>query len=250
MQTVGLEQWIPAALPRGIEAGATVRLGGVSKGVHAGLNLGLNTTDAPDDVAANRRMFASVLRETRHRVCWLTQLHGTGVVERGSANAAQAFKADAHWTTERDLVLAVLTADCLPVLFADEQASCIAAAHAGWRGLAAGVLEQTLTALPFSPERFRSWIGPAIGGNVYEVGEEVRDAFAGNDHWFHASRPRHWWFDMAGLAAEKLTALGVDVSVSGYCTYRDQRFYSYRRDGETGRQACFVRLLPGESIDG
>jgi YfiH family protein len=244
--------WIDAALP-GVVAGATVRLGGGSTGSHLGLNLGSNTQDADANVAANRRMFAGRLPPHR-QICWMHQVHGVQVVERGTGAPQAVPEADAQWTAQRGVVLTVLTADCLPVLLCDEQAHCVAAAHAGWRGLAAGVLQHTLASLPVAAQRLRAWIGPAISVRAFEVGEDVLQAFLHSPFWrredvlacCRAAAPGKYWFDMAELARRGLRAAGVEVRLSGLCTHRDQRFYSYRRDGETGRQASFI-LLPMRS---
>ena len=231
--------------------GATVRYGGSSTGTHAAFNLGDNTLDAPEHVAANRESFARALGVASEQVCWLRQVHGVDVVERaGSEVRAEAPAADAHWTRESDLVLTILTADCLPVLLADREGHCVGAAHAGWKGLCAGVIGRLIGALPSDARTLEAWIGPAISGASYEVGEEVRDAFrqswgASVDAHFRAGRAAHFWCDLAQLARAQLLGEGVQtVHVAGYCTLRDERFYSYRRDGETGRQASFVRLTP------
>lgn len=240
--------WIDAGLP-GVVAGATVRLGGRSGGRHTGLNLGSNTQDVAANVDANRWLFAEQLPSHR-QICWMDQVHGVHVVERVAGESQAVPEADAQWTQQRGVALTVLTADCLPVLLCDDRASCVAAAHAGWRGLAAGVLQHTLASLPVDSARLQAWIGPAIGARAFEVGEDVLEAFLGSSIWRRedvlaccsAGAPGKYWFDMAELARRGLCAEGVQVRLSGLCTHRDQRFYSYRRDGETGRQASFIML--------
>ncbi len=240
--------WIDARLP-GVVAGATVRLGGCSSGPHLGLNLGSNTQDAAANVVANRQAFAERL-PSHQQICWMDQVHGVRVVERRAGASPTVPEADAQWTARRGVVLTVLTADCLPVLLCDDRARCVAAAHAGWRGLAAGVLQHTLASMPVHSARLLAWIGPAIGARAFEVGEDVREAFLSSAFWRRedvlaccsSGAPGKYWFDMAELALRGLRAAGVQVRLSGLCTARDQRFYSYRRDGETGRQASFIML--------
>ena len=211
----------------------------MSVGPYVGLNLGASAGDDQGAVAENRQLLA---RQLGAPVCWLDQVHGTRVVERHADNAGDVPQADAHWTADQSLVLAVLTADCLPVLMVDRARTCVAAAHAGWRGLAAGVLQETVAALPVPAETLEAWIGPAISGSCYEVGPDVRRAFPDSaTPYFVPGRGDRFWLDTAGVAAKLLEALGVSVRLSGYCTHRDQRFYSYRRDGVTGRQASFVQ---------
>ena len=147
------------------------------------------------------------------------------------------------------VVLAVLTADCLPVLFCADDGSAVGVAHAGWRGLAAGVLEATVLALGAAPERVLAWIGPGIGAASYEVGEEVRAAFVEHDgaagFAFVPTRPGHWHCDLAALARRRLLACGVErVSGASFDTFSDPRFYSFRRDRETGRFASLVWIAP------
>ena len=233
-----MNRWIDAGWPD-LVAGTTVRLGGVSGGPYTGLNLGASAGDDQGAVADNRLQLAEQLGA---EVCWLEQVHGTRVVERHAGNVSEAPEADAHWTVDQSLVLAVLTADCLPVLMVDGARTCVAAAHAGWRGLAAGVLQETVAALPVAAETLEAWIGPAIGGSCYEVGPDVREAFPDSaGSCFAPGQGDRFWLDTAAVAAKLLSDLGVSVRLSGYCTHRDQRFYSYRRDGVTGRQASFVQ---------
>lgn len=175
---------------------------------------------------------------------WLTQVHGTTVLD--AAAVERRPEADAAFTRAPGVVCAVRSADCLPVLFASEDGSEVAAAHAGWRGLCAGVIEATLDALGADPSRLLAWLGPAIGPEVYEVGEEVRAAFLSRDRHaaaaFRPTRPGHWRLDLYALARQRLAARGVTrVYGGGLCTYSDPaRFPSFRRDRTTERIAALI----------
>lgn len=177
---------------------------------------------------------------------WLRQVHGTGVVD--AAHALHEPEADASVTRGPGVVCAVKAADCLPVLLADEAGSVVGAAHAGWRGLAAGVLEATVDAMQVPPRTLLAWLGPAIGPKAYEVGEEVRAAFLARDaraeSAFVPNRPGHWLLDLYTVARQRLAARGVTrVHGGGLCTYSDpQRFPSYRRERTRERIAAFVWL--------
>jgi YfiH family protein len=175
---------------------------------------------------------------------WLRQVHGKDVVNAGRAPAGTA--ADAAFSTARNVVCAVMVADCLPVLLADERGEAVGIAHAGWRGLCAGVLEATVAAMPVPPARLLAWLGPAIGPQAYEVGEEVRDAFLRREARaalaFAPTRPGHWRLDLYAVARQRLAALGVTrVSGGGWCTASEpERFFSYRRDRASERMAALV----------
>jgi YfiH family protein len=235
--------------PARVRACATTRwVAGHSKPPFDAFNLGSRCGDEPDGVAANRD--ALVRRLALPAVpCWLRQVHGTTVFDADGVGIDAEPAADAAVTRRAGRVLAVLTADCLPVLFCVDDGSAVAAAHAGWRGLAAGVLEATLATLRVPPSRLIAWIGPAIGAMSYEVGEEVRSAFIEADDGaaaaFASTRPGHWQCDLPLLARRRLSAAGV-VRVGGgdFDTFRDERFYSYRRERETGRFATLVWIAP------
>ena len=233
--------------PRGVRALVTTRAGGLSAAPWAGLNLGTAVGDDPATVAANRRLLAALLP---HEPRWLRQVHGTGVVDAGTVGSP-APEADAAFTRTPGVVCVVQMADCLPVLLAARDGSAVAAAHAGWRGLAGGVLENTVAALGVPPHRLVAWLGPAIGPERFEVGEEVRTAFiAGGDTAAGAFRPAgpgKWMADLFALARLRLTGLGVEqVYGGGLCTSSDPaRFYSHRRDRTTGRHAALVWIEPG-----
>ena len=166
---------------------------------------------------------------------WLKQVHGTRVLE------ARSGEADACVARKAGQVCVVQMADCMPVLFTDADGTVVAAAHAGWRGLAGGVLEATLQAMGTAPEKIIAWLGPAIGPRVYEVGEDVRAAFAGYEFAFTPNRPGHWLLDLYAVARAKLAPL-KEVTGGGYCTYTDERFFSYRRDRTRCRMGAFIWL--------
>lgn len=241
--------WLDAdwPAPPGVRALTTLRSGeGVSAPPFDAFNLGAHCGDDPAAVAENRRRLAAALA-LPSAPCWLRQVHGTGVV-RLSAPPAEPPEADAAATDVPGLVLAILTADCLPVVFAARDGREVAVAHAGWRGLAAGVLESTVAAMHTPADRLRAWLGPAAGPAHYEIGAEVRDAFVGPDPGaaaaFVASRPGHWHVDLYALARRRLAAVGVgDVHGGGLCTIGDPgRFFSHRRDGRGGRLATLAWL--------
>jgi hypothetical protein len=233
------------AIP-GVRAHFTLRTGGVSEGRHASLNLAAHVGDTPAAVAANRSMARHAL-DLPAEPLWLEQVHGPGVIDADLPwlPGTQPPRADAAVTRKSRTVLAVLVADCLPVLFAAHDGSAVGVAHAGWRGLAGGVLEATVNALA-GHGALQAWLGPAIGPRYFEVGEEVRAAFMADDAGaapaFRPNPRGRWQCDLKALARRRLTRLGVDaVHASDDCTYQDAaRFYSYRRDGVTGRMAALI----------
>src|SRR5690625_3140949 len=232
-------QW-PA--PERVRAGFTTRLGGVSEGPYASFTLGDHVGDEPARVAANRRRLVAEAG-LPGAPQWLTQVHGTRVVQAPLSDVPEA---DAVWTEQRRVVCAVLTADCLPVLMCSDDGERVAAAHAGWRGLVGGVLEATVAALGVPGERLLVWLGPAIGPRRFEVGPEVRAVFLAQDPeaevCFQAHRGDRWLADLYQLARRRLAAVGVRRCFGGdFCTVEDaQRFYSYRRDGVSGRMASVI----------
>jgi hypothetical protein len=232
-----------------VRAVFTLRGGGVSAGHCASLNLGTHVQDDPAAVAENRRRVATAFALPREPA-WLAQVHGTRVVRLGAA-AAQGAAADGVVTAEAGPVCVIQVADCLPVLFAARDGSVVGAAHAGWRGLVAGVLEQTVAALGVPPTDLLAWIGPGIGPGHFEVGAEVREAFlaaatvrgaAAVAAAFLANARGRWQCDLAALARQRLAALGVDEVYGGrWCTFADsERFFSHRRDGRSGRMAALI----------
>lgn len=185
-------------------------------------------------------------RELPAQPLWLRQVHGVNVVDAAVAVAGTA--ADAAFTTRKNVVCAVMAADCMPVLLAGEDGQAVGVAHAGWRGLCAGVIEATVAAMRVQPGRLLAWLGPAIGPEAYEIGGEVRDAFlahsANAESAFTATRPGHWRLDLYAIARQRLAALNVSrVYGGGFCTASDAaRFFSYRRDKASERMAAAIWL--------
>lgn len=223
----------------------TTRVGGVSQAPWTSFNLGGHVGDDPVHVVANR---ARLRRQLPAEPGWLRQVHGARVVELGRAPDPEA---DAAFTRVPGQVCAVLTADCLPVLFCDRAGSVVAAAHAGWRGLAAGVLEATVAAMAVAPGDILAWMGAAIGPQAFEVGDEVREAFIGQHTGAAAAFLPHpaghagkWLADIYRLARIRLAHAGVQaIHGGGRCTFSEaESFYSYRRDGVTGRMAALIWL--------
>jgi polyphenol oxidase len=236
-------QW-PAPAP--VHAAFTLRTGGVSTGRFESLNVGLHVGDAPDAVAENRRR-VRVQLDLPQEPAWLEQVHGIDVYDTdGTAPSRQ--QADAVIARRPGYICAVQVADCLPVLFAASDGAAVAAAHAGWRGLAAGVLEATVTRLGIDPKRLLAWLGPAIGPAHFEVGEEVRAAFMQQNSEasgaFSANARGRWQCDLAVLARQRLRRLGITaVFGGGWCTFTErERFFSHRRDAPSGRMAALVWL--------
>lgn len=231
------------AAPRRVRALLTTRRGGVSEGPYASLNLGLRVGDDPARVAENRRRLAGLLPAPPR---WLRQVHGNRVVEADGIDAPP--EADSSFTRRPGVVCAVQMADCMPVLFTDRAAQVVAVAHAGWRGLAGGVLENTVAALGVPPDAVIAWLGPAIGPAAFEVGDEVREAFvlgrAAAESAFRPHGQGKWLADLYALARQRLAAVGVtDVGGGDFCTHTDTaRFFSHRRDGVSGRMAALVWL--------
>jgi len=237
-------QW-PAVI--GVRAACTLRSGGVSRAPYDAFNLGAHVGDAPDAVAQNRRLLRRRLALPREPL-WLEQVHGNQVLDADRiGEPASAPRADGAVSRQPGTVLAVLVADCVPVLFAARDGSAVAVAHAGWRGLAAGVLEATVAALAGCGP-LQVWLGPAIGPEHFEVGQEVLAAFAAHEAGAAAAfRPNErgrWQCDLRALARARLNALGIEaVYADPSCSFAEpRRFYSYRRDGATGRMAALIWL--------
>lgn len=229
--------------PDNVRALQTLRTGGVSQSPWYSLNLGDHVGDEPVSVLANRSILRGVVPSEPF---WLKQVHGVVAVDAGFE--AVLPEADASFSRVPDKVCAVMTADCLPVLFCDRRGTVVAAAHAGWRGLLAGVLEETINRMGVSPSDVLVWLGPAIGPLAFEVGNEVRTAFVERDEpaalAFRALPENKWLADIYALARMRLEQSGV-TSISGgdLCTVTDhERFFSYRRDGVTGRMASLIWL--------
>jgi polyphenol oxidase len=250
MKPVPQPDWIipdwPA--PAHVRACMTTRAGGVSQGPWAGLNLGLRCDDDPGAVAKNRAQLERYLPQSPK---WLAQVHGNTVVDADTL--VEVPQADASVARQPGTVCAIQVADCLPVLFTDRAGSCIAAAHAGWRGLAGGVISNTVARMGVAPEDLLAWIGPGIGPSAFEVGDDVLQAFCtGHPENRAAFRPLHagkWLCDLPALARNALRRCGVGQVYGGrWCTFSDpQRFYSYRRDRITGRMAAVIwRTAPSD----
>jgi hypothetical protein len=241
-------QWItpdwPA--PQRVRAAATLRTGGVSEGQFASFNLGAHVGDDANAVAENRRLLGTALHLPAEPT-WLNQVHGTTVVNASEAAASRS-SADASVAFGPGAVCVVLTADCLPVLFCDRAGTRVAAAHAGWRGLVGGVLEQTIEALGVPPFELLAWLGPAIEQSAFEVGPEVLEQFVARDTnnamAFQANARGRWQADLYQLARNELGRLGVpSIHGGGFKCFADsERFFSYRRDPRTGRMATLVWL--------
>lgn len=230
--------------PKSVRALTTTRQGGVSRAPYNTLNLGDHVGDDPAAVAENRRRLREAVplpAEPR----WLQQVHGIGCCD--AADVQQGSEADALFTTREGVVCAVLTADCLPVLLCDEAGSRVAAVHAGWRGLLAGVIENSVRSLGGGCDLL-AWLGPAIGPDAFEVGPEVYHAFsqyrAEAERAFKPAAEGKWLADIYALARQRLAECGVKRIYGGdFCTFGDRdRFYSYRRDGQTGRFASLIWL--------
>lgn len=243
------ELWIPAnwTAADGVVAGTSLRHGGVSKGSYRSLNLGARSGDDANAVEENRNRFRAYC-ELPSEPRWLRQVHGTRVVIEPPAK--EPAEADAAITRQPGVVCAVLTADCLPVILASADGAELAVAHAGWRGLAGGILETTVRAMSADPADLAVWLGPAISQPAFEVGDEVRQAFLDDDAaaecYFVANERNRWQADLYALARLRLGKLGIgQVSGGEYCTFGEpERFFSYRRDGACGRMASFVFRRP------
>lgn len=237
--------------PANVKAFVTTRAGGYSQAPYDRFNLGGHVGDLPETVALNRHQLQQKLGQELD-FHWLQQVHGCQVAEHSTATVGQVKTADAAFTRQSNQVCLVMTADCLPVLFTNHQGDCVAAAHAGWRGLCDGVLEATVNAMGCQPGELLAWLGPAIGSQHFQVGSEVREAFVEllpataeafkQDH----SESGKWLGDLYLLARLRLQQLGLNaIYGGGECTYRQaDRYYSYRRDGVTGRMATGIWIAP------
>jgi YfiH family protein len=241
--------------PPNILALSTSRLGGNSKAPYNSLNLGHHVGDDPEAVQANRRLLNGLLPSDA-QVQWLQQQHGALAVQvNGRINSAPYPQADSAYTFDLNKACAVLTADCLPVLLCNERGTLVAAAHAGWRGLSNGVLESLVASLPCPVNELMVWLGPAIGPQAFEVGVEVRQTFLQDSvhpvaiaRCFEtsANRSGHYLADLYELARIRLSGLGINKIYGGTrCTFSEpDHFFSYRRDGQTGRMASLILIKP------
>lgn len=232
--------------PRNVRAAATTRAGGVSQGAFASLNLAMHVGDDPAAVAENRRRLRDAL-QLPAEPAWLNQVHGNEVVE--ALPRASVPTADASVAKRAGQVCVVMTADCLPVLFCNRQGTRVAAAHAGWRGLAGGVLTQTVRALGADPQDLLAWLGPAIEQPAFEVGDEVRERFLALSSMhgpaFARNSKGRWQADLYRLARGELERLGITQVYGGtlQCHADAERFFSYRRESKTGRMASLVWMV-------
>ena len=235
--------WIKPDWPvaKSIHAAVTLRTGGMSQGAFSSLNPALHVNDKLKNVLNNRKTLSAMLDLPSEPV-WLEQVHGNRVIKAGLRT--QPEQADASYSEQTGVVCAVMTADCLPILLTNTEGTKIAAIHAGWKGLLAGVVRQTVKALEAS--NIIAWLGPAIGPDCFEVGSEVKNAFVNKSDLFAAGfkqkNQNKYLADIYQLATIELATMGVtQVYGGGFCTVTDkERFYSYRRDGETGRMATLI----------
>ena len=231
--------------PDNVRAVCTTRAGGVSVAPFDALNLGDHVGDDPVAVARNRQLVTELL-SLPSTPFWLQQVHGVKVAQQNVDNLG--CPADASVSFKTNEICVVMTADCLPVLFCDRAGTRVAAAHAGWRGLCDGVLEETVRALDCDPTEILAWMGPAIGPQAFEVGDEVRAAFMTHDpkaaEAFQAIQDGKWLADIYELGRQRLAAMGVTAIYGGdFCTYtQEDLFFSFRRDQQTGRMASLIWL--------
>lgn len=243
--------WIPAdwPAPARVQAGVTTRVGGVSMAPYASLNLAQHVGDEPASVLENRARLRRFLQLSAEPI-WLNQVHGVQVC----TDVQTGTQADACVSDQPGRVCVIMTADCLPVLFCDQAGSVVAAAHAGWRGLAAGVIAETVKRMRVEPGKLMCWLGPAIGPRAFEVGDDVRNAFlalaGGYARVFASHQSGKWLMDIYAAARLQLSGLGItQISGGEYCTYTDpQQFYSYRREQVTGRMASLIWLSPVDTV--
>lgn len=232
--------------PEGVRAVSTECGGGFSKGPYAGLNLGLHVGDDPRSVARNREALLDALGLPAEPA-WLEQVHGTDIVDLDKDSSRTA---DGAVTSAHGVACVIMTADCLPVLLTTQDGGRVGAAHAGWRGLAKGVLPSAVAAIGGDPGRILAWLGPAIGQAAYEVGAEVREefvaAYPAAEACFAANERGRWQADLCGLARLSLVAAGVErVYGGGFCTATEaERFFSHRRGAPCGRMATLIWRIP------
>ena len=230
----------------GVAVLSTTRVGGVSRGAFSGLNVGDHVGDSDHAVGENRIRLARQL-PMDSQITWLKQVHGTHVIH-APTEYYPGVEADAVWTDRAGYACTIMSADCLPLVLADSDGRCVAAIHGGWRGLAAGIIRSTIAALPADPGRLVAWLGPAIGPLAFEVGDDVLAAFFLSDDDEAVQSVSHvpgkYNLNLTTIAQRQLLACGVDAgNISGgdLCTFSDaQRFYSFRRDGQTGRMATLI----------
>ena len=238
------ESWIAAdwPAPKHVHAGTTTRQGGVSLQPYSSFNLARHVDDDNEKVEVNRQKLKSLL-DLPSEPHWLNQVHGCNV----STDAAELTEADASMTSIKGRVCVVMTADCLPVLITDKKGSCVAAVHAGWRGLEQRAIVKTIESMPIVPEETLVWLGPAIGPQFFEVGDDVRDLFLIQDNKYAQAfvavqQSGKWLMDVYHVARQQLLEMNITQVYGGqFCTYQEeQRFFSYRRENITGRMASLI----------
>ncbi len=231
--------------PENVRAITTTRNGGFSHAPYDSMNISTYVGDDPNAVQKNREYLQSTLN-TPSKLHWLEQVHGTLAVN--AAHITETVKADACYSNEKNIVCTIQTADCLPVLLCDKAGTMIAAIHAGWRGLADGIIEETINTMNCPGHELIAWLGPAIGPKAFESGDDVRNAFIAHDEQAKTAftqQPNGLWLaDIYQLARQRLTTQNVTACYGGnFCTYHDKkRFYSFRRDQTTGRMATLIWL--------
>jgi len=236
-------------VPGHINAVCTTRTGGFSKPPFDGLNVGAHVQDDPESVLKNRLWLKNALHLPAEP-CWLEQVHGVEVINADRHVQSEPPVADAAVSHKDNVVLGVMTADCLPVVLCEPEKRIIGIAHGGWRGLAGDILRHTVAAMNCEPVGITAWLGPAIGPQCFEVGDDVWDAFVARDwqmaQFFSATPDQKFLADIYAIARRQLQSLGVQTVTGGeFCTMTDrERFYSYRRDGNTGRMATLVWMTP------
>lgn len=231
--------------PPNVKALQTTRTGGASLAPYASLNLGNHVNDNPFHVAQNRQSLNQFLP---NEPVWLKQVHGINVVD--ATHTSGEPEADASFTTQKNVVCVIMTADCLPILLCDQAGTSVAALHAGWRSLCDGVVESTVKAMQLESSQLLAWLGPAIGPQAFEVGAEVRAQFMAKDAQAKSAFVPHgdkWLGDLYKIATQRLAKLGITQIYGGqdrhgnFCTYFDEtHFFSFRRDGDTGRMGTFI----------
>lgn len=238
-------QFLDWPAPDNIKACFTYRTPGFSSGRFSGFNLARHVDDSADSVNQNRQQ---LLETTNKPICWLSQTHSTIVLEANQLNTGR--EADASWSRSKNFVAAVMTADCLPVFFCDTSGDQVAVAHAGWRGLLSGIIEQTLKTFNAPAGKIMVFLGPAIGPGAFEVGDDVRDMFLSEssentDCFTPGNQDHKWMADIYMLARYRLARQGIQNIYGGtFCTYSEsEKFFSYRRDGITGRMANLIWKL-------
>jgi len=232
--------------PSNVKALQTTRNGGLSLDAFASLNMGMHVGDDPIVVAKNRQLLSAYLPS---EPVWVNQVHGINVIDAAASSCLQ--NADASYTNKPNVVCVTMTADCLPVLLCDQKGKVVAAVHAGWRGLCDGVIEAAVAKMQVPVNEILAWLGPAIGPNAFEVGDEVRSQFMARDaqaELAFVARSDKWLCNLYLIAQQRLQRMGVtQIYGAGidedFCTYSDEaRFFSYRRDNVTGRMASLIWL--------